>query len=945
LENTSNKTDYQKTLNLPQTDFAMKAGLAQKEPQMLARWQKDGLYKDIRQKSKGATPFILHDGPPYANGHIHIGHALNKILKDMIVKYKTMKGFDALYIPGWDCHGLPIEHQLLKDLKASKSDYDTLVFRKKAHEYAMKFVDVQREEFKRLGIFGQWDDPYLTLSPHYEYWILKSLAQLTQKGYVYRSLKPVNWCFSCETALAEAEVEHENKESPAVYVKFQVENPEVLNLPTDKKVFLLIWTTTPWTLLANVAVAVNLNFKYATLEFKESNEILIAEVGSWPILKDKVKKIHDESITYGTFKGSDLTKLTYVHPFGKRGHCPVVTADYVTKEDGTGLVHTAPGHGQDDFQTGLRYNLPILMSVNGKGVFTEEGAPFNGQFVFKANEPIIANLKDRGLLFEAAKITHSYPHCWRCKNPIIFRATEQWFLSIEHDNLRSQLREVIEDEVEWIPSAGRERILGMVNTRPDWCLSRQRLWGVPIPALDCQGCKGQQKLFVEVIEHVATLVKKHGSDIWFEKDLKELLPKGFKCPDCGSQDFQKTQDILDVWFDSGVSHQAVFHETIKSPLPADLYLEGSDQHRGWFQSSLIASVAIDKKAPYKQVLTHGFVVDGAGRKMSKSLGNVIKPQEIIDTYGADILRLWVASSSYNEDVRLSKEIVDRLVDAYRKIRNTLRYLLGNLHGFQADKHIVEYKQLMELDRWALNRLACTIEAVDLAFEQYDFVQVFKTVYSFCNEDLSSIYLDILKDRLYTFPAQSKERLSAQTVLYYILDALTRILAPVLSFTAEETLEFSPQRSSESLSSVHILPWPLVDKNWISGDLEEKFKVLLDMRGFVMKALDEQRKSGKIGSGLQTKVVILTTSDRDYQYFSSFKETLASIFIVSQVELKQVASVTLALSDYFSQTEVQIYPADGIKCGRCWNWRTDVGQWAVHPALCARCTKVVEQIIV
>ena len=914
----------------------MKAGLVQKEPQILARWQKDEIYQHIRQKSNGAKPFILHDGPPYANGHIHIGHALNKVLKDMIVKYKTMKGFDALYIPGWDCHGLPIEHQLLKDMKASKSDFDTLVFRKKANEFAMKFVAIQREEFKRLGIFGQWDDPYLTLSPHYEYWILRSLAQLNKKGYVYRSLKPVNWCFSCETALAEAEVEYEDHTSPTVFVRFQVENPQVLGLPADKKVSLLVWTTTPWTLLANVAVAVNPDFDYVCADL--GNEILVIEKG----LSERILSKQFEIVK--KIKGTDLTKLTYMHPFGKKEHCPVVTAGYVTKEDGTGLVHTAPGHGQDDFQTGLRYHLPVLMPVNSRGVFTDEGAPFAGQHVFKANDQIIADLKGRGLLFAQDNIQHSYPHCWRCKNPIIFRATEQWFLNIDHNDLRDQLKKAVETQVEWVPSAGRERILGMVNTRPDWCLSRQRLWGVPIPALTCGGCKGQQKLFVEVIEHVADLVKKYGSDVWFEKELEDLVPAGFKCPDCGGHDFQKTQDILDVWFDSGVSHQAVFHEMIKSPRPADLYLEGSDQHRGWFQSSLIPSVAIDKKAPYRQVLTHGFVVDGQGRKMSKSLGNVIKPQEIIDTNGAEVLRLWVASSSYNEDVRISKEIVDRLVDAYRKIRNTLRYLLGNLHGFDPDKHLLEYDQLLELDRWALNRLARTIEAVDHAFERYDFVQVFKTAYSFCNEDLSSIYLDILKDRLYTFPAHSKERLSAQTVLYYILDALTRILAPVMSFTAEEAFEFAPKRASDKPTSVHCLSWPAVDKRWISADVEEKFKVLLDMRDFVLKALDEQRKSGKIGSGLQAKVVITTASDRDHQYFSSFKEILASIFIVSQVELKRSSSVTLPLSDYFSQTQVQIYPADGIKCARCWNWRTDVGASHTHPSLCVRCVKVVEQCL-
>ena len=766
----------------------------------------------------------------------------------------------------------------------------------------------------------------------------KIFGCLDPKGYVYRSLKPVNWCFSCETALAEAEVEHENKESPTVYVKFQVNNPEVLGLSTDKKIYLLVWTTTPWTLLANVAVAANSEFHYVCVQV--GNEILILERG----LCERIipKGFAGEFKIIKEIKGVDLTKLTYVHPFGKLDHCQVVCADYVTKEDGTGLVHTAPGHGQDDYQTGLRYNLPVLMQVNPRGIFNSDAAPFTGQHVFKANEAIIVDLRIRGLLFAHENIQHSYPHCWRCKNPIIFRATEQWFLSIDHQNLRSQLREVIEDEVEWIPSAGRERILGMINTRPDWCLSRQRLWGVPIPALICQGCNGQQKLVVEVIEYVAALVKKDGSDIWFEKDVKELLPAGFKCPDCGGHDFQKAQDILDVWFDSGVSHQAVFHEMIKSPLPADLYLEGSDQHRGWFQSSLIPSVAIDKKAPYKQVLTHGFVVDGAGRKMSKSLGNVVKPQEIMETYGADILRLWVASSSYNEDVRVSKEIIDRLVDAYRKIRNTLRYLLGNLHGFDPDKHLLEYKDMLELDRWALNRLARTIETMDQAYERYDFVQVFKTVYSFCNEDLSSIYLDILKDRLYTCPAYSKERLSAQTVLYYILDALTRILAPVMSFTAEETLEFSPKRSSEIPGSVHGLNWPQVDRHWIAPDIEEKFKVLLDMRDFVLKALDEQRKSGAIGSGLQAKVVITTASGRDQNYFSSFKDILASVFIVSQVELKQVSSVMAPLSEYFSQTEVHIYPADGVKCARCWNWRTDVGQSALHPTLCARCTETVEQ---
>ncbi len=919
--------DYQKTLNLPQTDFAMKAGLTQKEPVMLAHWQKDEIYKRIREKSKGRPSFILHDGPPYANGHIHIGHALNKILKDIIVRYKTMKGFDALYVPGWDCHGLPIEHQLLKDMKAKKEDFDTLVFRKNAHDYAMKFVGIQREEFKRLGIWGEWENPYLTLSPHYEYWILKSLAELKKKGYVYRSLKPVNWCFSCETALAEAEVEHEDKQSPTVFVRFPVNNPQVLGLPEGKKVSLLVWTTTPWTLLANVAVAANAHFDYVCAD--NGQEILILEKG----LSERIlpKGNTGEFKVIKEVKGVDLKQINYTHPFGKREHCPVVTAEYVTRDDGTGLVHTAPGHGVDDYQTGLANKLPVLMPVNSKGVFTDEGAPFTGQFVFKANDQIITNLIERGLLFAGEPIQHSYPHCWRCKNPVIFRATEQWFLKIDHNNLRQQLRDSIEKDVQWVPPAGRERILGMVNTRPDWCLSRQRHWGVPIPALSCQGCKGEQKLCVEVIEHLADLVKTQGSGVWFERDIKDLLPAGFKCPDCGGVDFKKTHDILDVWFDSGVSHQAVFRSMINKPLPADLYLEGSDQHRGWFQSSLIPSVAMDGKAPYKQVLTHGFVVDGQGRKMSKSLGNVVKPQELIDTNGADILRLWVAASSYNEDVRISKEIVDRLVDAYRKIRNTVRYLLGNLHGFNPDTDLLRYDQLLDLDRWALNRLAIVIAELDKGYEQYDFVHVFKTVYSFCNEDLSSIYLDILKDRLYTCPAQSLERRSAQTVLYYILDALTKILAPIMVFTAEEIYAISP-KAQQGEHSVHGLSWPNVDKQWLSPVIENHFKALLELRDQVLKALDEQRKAGRIGSGLQAKVIVSVANEADFKYLSSF-DNLAAIFIVSQVELKQAG-----------QAGIDVQPADGVKCARCWNWRTDVGVNTNHATICGRCAQVVEQMM-
>jgi isoleucyl-tRNA synthetase len=937
--NTSNNTDYQKTLNLPKTDFAMKANLVQREPQFLAKWEQDKIYEQLRAKAKGKKTFILHDGPPYANGHIHIGHALNKILKDIIVRYKSLKGFDSLYVPGWDCHGLPIEHQLLKDLKAKKGDFDTVIFRKKAHDYAMKFVGIQRDEFKRLGIWGQWDNPYLTLAPSYEYWILKSLGELVEKGYVYRSLKPVNWCFNCETALAEAEVEYEDHTSPTVYVKFRVNNPEVLGLPNEKKVSLLIWTTTPWTLLANVAVASHADFSYVLAGTGE--DILIAEKNLASAIFAKANK---EFKVIKEVKGKDLTQLTYTHPFGKLKNCPVVNADYVTKEDGTGLVHTAPGHGQEDFQTGLKNKLPILMPVNSRGVFSEDGAPFTGNHVFKANEPIIEDLKSRGLLFFTENIQHSYPHCWRCKNPVIFRATEQWFLSIDHDHLRQGLRDAIERDVQWVPPAGRERILGMVNTRPDWCLSRQRLWGVPIPALVCKGCKDEHKLFVEVILYLAELVKTHGSDIWFEKEVKDLLPAGFKCPKCGGASFEKTHDILDVWFDSGVSHQAVFHTLISSPLPADLYLEGSDQHRGWFQSSLIPSVALNGKAPYRQVLTHGFVVDGQGKKMSKSFGNVISPQDMINQNGSEILRLWVASSSYNDDVRISKEIIDRLVDSYRKIRNTVRYLLGNLNGFNPEKDLLNYSQLLDLDRWALNRLAQIVTETDQAYEAYDFVRVYKTIHSFCNEDLSTIYLDILKDRLYTCPVLSAERKSAQTVLYHILDCLTRIIAPMMVTTSEEIFAISPKTPELSkVPSVHLLGWPKIDPSWLSLEVEAKFKDLLDLRSFVLKALDEQRKQGTIGSGLEAKIVIKTASDRDYNYLKDFGNNLASYFIVSQVFLEK-AVVSQGLSDYFSQTAIEVFHADGHKCSRCWNYRMDIGKQEKHPSLCLRCAQVVEHLM-
>lgn len=930
--------DYQKTLNLPITEFSMRAGLAQKEPKFLEFWEERGIYGQIRKNSTGRIPYILHDGPPYANGNIHIGHALNKILKDIIVKYKTMKGFDCLYVPGWDCHGLPIEHQLLKELKKRKSDVNCVEFRKSAHDYAMKYVDIQRGQFKRLGIFGEWDKPYLTLDPAYEYWILKSLAGLNKKGYVYRGLKPVNWCSKCETALAEAEVEYENHTSPAIFVKFEVENPEVIFNAKGKKLFLLVWTTTPWTIVSNVAVAVNREFNYVVAEYK--NELIIVEESLAQNVFTKLEEDKYKAVI--KISGEEITKLQYKHPFGLREHCRVVSADYVTKEDGTGLVHTAPGHGQDDFETGLKYGLEIVMPVNDRGVYTEQAGDYAGEYVFKANERIIEDLKSKGSLLFSENITHTYPHCWRCKSPIIFRATKQWFLNIDHENLRGKLTKEIKHSVRWIPEAGKERILSMVTGRPDWCLSRQRYWGVPIPAVECKKC-GEHELFTGVIEKLAEIVKAHGSNVWFENPLNEFLTESFACSQCGSSEFEKTHDILDVWFDSGVSHQAVIKGMMGKSLPVDLYLEGSDQHRGWFQSSLIPAVALEGMAPYKAVLTHGFVVDGQGRKMSKSLGNVISPEEIIKNSGADILRLWIASSSYNEDIRISKEILDRLVDSYRKIRNTIRYLLGNLHEFNPDTQMVDYDELLSLDQWALRKLSELSKDCEENFDQFEFARAYKRLYTFCNETLSSFYLDILKDRLYTSSALSRERKSAQTVLYHILNYLIRLLAPILPFTCEEVFSLMPQNQGmKEASSVHLLPWICAPAKWNNENIDQKYALLVKVRPYVLKALEEKRRENVIGSSLEARIVINSANSDEFGYLKEHVDLLPGIFIVSEVEVNEVVEVKKGLGDGFAKMDISIFKAEGKKCSRCWNYKVDVGGDPDHETLCARCTSIVKE---
>ncbi|HLF17434.1 MAG TPA: isoleucine--tRNA ligase [Candidatus Omnitrophota bacterium] len=931
----SQQVDFRKTLNLPQTEFAMKAGLAQKEPLYLAKWEKEGLYQRICQQLAGKPKFILHDGPPYANGNIHIGHALNKTLKDLIVKSKAMQGFDSHYLPGWDCHGLPIEHALLKEMKKRKSDVDCVDFRKKAHDYAMKYVGIQRDEFKRLGIFGEWEKPYLTLNTEYEYWILKSLSELFKKGYVYRGLKPVNWCFSCETALAEAEVEYEDHTSQSMYVKFKVENKET------KPLYLLIWTTTPWTLMANVAVAVHPNFKYVVVD--TGKEVLIMEKSLSAAVLAKVGV--QSSKILREVEGGQLTTLTYEHPFGLRKNCRVVTADYVTKEDGTGLVHTAPGHGQEDFETGLKYKLDVVMPVNDKGVYTSEAGPYAGEHVFKANDKIIEELKQKGALFHKEPLQHTYPHCWRCKNPIIFRATRQWFMKIDHDGLRQKLLKAIQKDVKWVPPAGEERITAMVATRPDWCLSRQRFWGVPIPAIRSKKEGSEPQLYPEVIDHFAEIVRREGTNAWFEKDIKQLLPKGFKDPKTGEAEFEKTFDILDVWFDSGVSHQAVVKGILKEKLPIDLYLEGSDQHRGWFQSSLIPAVAIEGKPPFKEVLTHGFVVDGAGRKMSKSLGNVVSPQDVIKESGADILRLWVTASSYNEDIRISKEVLERLVDAYRKIRNTIRYLLSNLYDFDPDKEMLDYKDLKPLDKWALHQLAKVMEESYKNFNEYEFAKIYKSVYTFCNEELSNFYLDILKDRLYISAAQSRERKSAQNALYHILNYSVRLLAPVLVFTCEEIFEHMPKdKELKKYGSVHLLQWLKVPGVWKDEEISKRFELLLRLRPHVMKALEDKRREGTIGSSLEAKVIFKTASERDYTYLTSFGEELADMFVVSQAHIEKAKDIAGGIDNEFLKTQISVVKADGKKCARSWKYSLDVGSDPQFPALSLKSAKIVKEML-
>jgi isoleucyl-tRNA synthetase len=924
--------DYKNTLNLPQTDFPMKANLAQREPEMLKKWEEIDIYKKIRKTAKGKKPYILHDGPPYANGNIHLGTALNKIIKDIVIKSKNMTGFDGVYVPGWDCHGLPIEHQVDKELGPKKATMSQVEKRRACRVYAEKYVGIQREQFKRLGVFGEWENPYLTMAYPYEATTIAEFGKLYLNGSVYKGKKPVYWCATCKTALAEAEVEYADHSTPSIYVKFNFVSDIAQALPklAGRKVSMVIWTTTPWTIPANLAIAVKEDFIYVAVKIDNDVLIVAKDMLDYCLdafgFKNKNYEILDE------FKGEVLEGQKCVHPLIKRNSL-LILAPFVTLEAGTGAVHIAPGHGQEDYEIGLEYGLDNYAPVDDAGKFTEDVEHFAGQFVFDANDNVIKKLDEVGALMGHVPMQHSYPHCWRCKKPIIFRSTEQWFISMEKNDLRKKALACI-NEVKWIPSWGRDRIYGMVENRPDWCISRQRLWGVPITVFYCAKCKNEV-MTQEIMDHLVELVDKGGADVWFEKEPKELMPKHTTCPHCHSTEFTKEINILDVWFDSGVTHAAVLEKRPDLSSPCDMYLEGSDQHRGWFHSSLLECVGTRGRAPYKSVLTHGFVVDGEGKKMSKSVGNVIGAEEAIAKYGAEILRLWVAAEDYTDDIRISDEILKRLMEAYRRIRNTSRFILGNLYDFNLDKDAVEYDQMMEMDKWALHRLQEIIKRVTEAYERHQFHVVFYTLYNYCSVDLSALYLDVLKDRLYTNKAASNVRRSGQTAMFIILDSMTRLLAPILTFTSEEVWSAMPAWHNKE-DSVHLAQFPQVNEKYFNAELGDRWKAMIDAKSEIAKAVEQARKEKTIGHSLDARITI-AAPQKLRELIATHIEDMRSLLIVSQLQVADAKDIAAP----FRSAEIEglivgVEKARGGKCERCWIYEESVGSDANHPTVCARC---------
>ena len=912
--------DYKNTLNLPKTPFPMKGNLPVKEKEMLKSWEDMKLYGKLVERAANHPLFILHDGPPYANGHIHLGTALNKILKDIIVKSKFMTGFRADYIPGWDCHGLPIEHQVEKEMKEKKASLSKLDIRHRCRAYAESFIDVQREEFKRLGGIGLWEKPYITMDYRYQATIIEQVQKFFARDEVYRMKKPVHWCMSCLTALAEAEIEYELKKSTSIYVKFpytgSYEGPFAAY--PDKPIFMLIWTTTPWTLPANLAIAINPTFTYVA--FDVGGEIYIA-------LKELVEEINQKAgiggyKILGEIPADSLMKLSFKHPFIERDSV-MVYGDYVASDTGTGAVHTAPGHGEEDYETGIEYGLDIYSPVNERGEFLDEVEFFRGMNVFDSNQHVIKKLQELGRLLYQEEIEHSYPHCWRCKKPVIFRATEQWFISLDKNGLRQKALDEI-DRVRWIPTWGRDRIFNMFQVRPDWCISRQRTWGIPITIFYCEKCR-EPFWSNESFRNVIKAVEESGADIWFEKDASYFLPRGTTCKKCNNPTFVKEEDILDVWFDSGVSWAAVCKERKELTYPVDMYLEGSDQHRGWFHSSLLTSVGNEGQAPYKSVLTHGFVVDGTGRKMSKSLGNVIAPEEIIEKYGAEILRLWATYEDYRDDIKISKDIINRLVETYRRVRNTLRFLHANIHDdFDPTQHSVSYDQLSYLDKWLLSRLHRLIERVRDAYNTYTFHTIYHAVQNFCTVDLSALYLDIVKDRIYVENKNALKRRASQTVIYETLVSLLKLIAPILSCTAEEMWTFLKGYVQEE--SIFLASFPESRKELIRPEVEEEWEKIWRIRELANKKIEEKRVEKVVGHSLDTRIVI-KASESDFALLGRLGHELKDVFIVSQIDLQKGDS----------DTEITVSKADGQKCERCWQYATDITAAAgKFPNTCKRC---------
>ena len=911
--------DYKETLLMPKTDFPMRGNLPKREPEMQKQWDEMNIYEKVQERTKGRPMYILHDGPPYANGDLHLGHALNKILKDMIVRHKSMTGFNAPYVPGWDTHGLPIEVALMKKKKIDRKKMSEAEFRDLCKQYALEQMDSQREQFKQLGVRGDWDNPYITLDPSFEAQQIKVFGEMAKRGYIYKGKKPVYWSPSSESALAEAEIEYQDKRSPSIYVAFDVKDGKGV-LDGDEK--FVIWTTTPWTIPANLGIALHPDFEYAVVSANDKKYVVASD-----LIEEVATAVEwDQYEVVKTFKGTDLEHVVCKHPFYDRDSL-VILGEHVTTESGTGCVHTAPGHGEDDFWVGKKYGLDALCPVDEKGVFTEEAPGFEGMFYDKANKNITEKLEEVDALLKLDFITHSYPHDWRTKKPTIFRATSQWFASIK--DFRDQILEEIKN-VKWHPEWGEVRMHNMVKDREDWCISRQRVWGVPIPVF--YGENGEPIITDETIDHVSELFREHGSNVWFERDAKDLLPEGFTHPSSPNGQFTKETDIMDVWFDSGSTHQGVLVERDDLQRPADLYLEGSDQYRGWFNSSLSTAVAVTGKAPYKGILSHGFTLDGKGRKMSKSLGNVMVPSKIMKQYGADILRLWVSSVDYQADVRVSDEILKRVAEVYRKIRNTFRFILGNLHDFDPNTNAIRDADLEEVDKYMLIRLQEVVKKVRDSYEQHDFSTIYHTINNFCTVDLSAFYLDFAKDVVYIEKADDKRRRSIQTVYYEIIVSLTKLLSPILSHTADEVWSYIPGVEEES---VQLTDMP--EARTVEGEeeIKEKWNEFIELREEVLKALEEARENKVVGKSLEAKLTIVPKDEKTKSLLQSM-EHLHQYLIVSEVEIVDSHDE----AKQYDRLALLVEKHTGEKCERCWVSSHTVGVDEKHPTLCERCATIV-----